>query len=145
MAENWLPELDGHLGARRVEQGFEGLNQHFKTIQGMRALEPGVCSVAVRLAEWVDLGYRAAGTLKGMVNLFSPRRRAGRRQQEFSRVRRAEGFCAMDEEDLDRAIALLDFVLRAEEEMGHRGLAAIAHFWKRRADRKKGEDDARAV
>jgi len=142
MAENWLPELDGHLGARRVAQGFEVLNQHFKTIQGMRALEPGVCSVAVRLAEWVDLGYRAAGTLKGMVNLFSPETRAGLRTQEFLELRMAEGFCAMDEEDLDRAIALLDFVLRAEEEMGHRGLAAIAHFWKGRAHRKKGEYDA---
>src|SRR3974377_104815 len=135
MAENWLPELDGPLGARRVAQGFEVLNQHFKTIQGMRALEPGVCSVAVRLAEWVDLGYRAAGTLKGLVNLFSPETRAGLRTQEFLELRMAEGFCAMDEEDLDRAIALLDFVLRAEAEFGERRAAG---GW--RASRISGRD-----
>src|SRR3974390_870278 len=142
MAEKWLSELDGHLGARRVALGFELLDQHFKTIQGMRALEPEACSVAVRLAQWVDLGYRAVGTLKGVVNLFSHEVCGGLRTREFLELRMAEGFCAMDEEDLDRAIALLDFVLRAEEELGHRGLAAIAHFWKGRAHRKKGEYDA---
>lgn len=51
----------------------------------------------------------------------------------------AETFCAMGEEDLDRAIELLDFVLQAERELADQRLAAIAHFWKGRAHRKKGE------
>jgi tetratricopeptide (TPR) repeat protein len=53
----------------------------------------------------------------------------------------AEAFCAMGEEDLDRAIQLLDFVLKAELELGDQRLVAIAHFWKGRSHRKKGEYD----
>ena len=48
----------------------------------------------------------------------------------------------MGEEDLDRAIELLDFVLKAEPDLGDQRLAAIAHFWKGRSHRKKGEYDA---
>lgn len=59
----------------------------------------------------------------------------------FLQLRMAEAFCAMGEEDLDRAIELLDFVLKAEAEPGDQRLAAIAHFWKGRSHRKKGEYD----
>lgn len=142
MAQKWLSQLDAHLGARRVAEGFQLLNQHGKTLQTMRASEPDGCSIIVRLAEWMDLGYRNDGLLKALIDLFSPEFRAGLRAREFLELRMAEGFCAMDEEDLDRAIALLDFVLQAEAELGDRELVAIAHFWKGRAHRKKGEYDA---
>jgi len=108
----------------------------------MRASEPDACSIIVRLAEWVDLGYRNDGLLRSLTDLFSAEFRAGLRTREFLELRMAEGFCAMHEEDLDRAIALLDFVLQADGELGDRRLAAIAHFWKGRAHRKKGEYDA---
>lgn len=142
MAQKWLSQLDAHLGARRVAEGFRHLDQNAKTIQTMRALEPDLTSILVRLAEWVDLGYPDGGLLKGLVDLFSAETRSGLRTREFLELRMAEGFCAMDAEDLDRAITLLDFVLQAEEELGSRVLAAIAHFWKGRAHRKKGEYDA---
>ena len=108
----------------------------------MQASEPEACSIIARLAEWVDLGYKAEGLLKALVALISPELRAGLRTREFLELRLAEGYSAMHEEDLDRAIAQLDFVLQAEVELGSRVRAAIAHFWKGRAHRKKGEYDA---
>lgn len=142
MAENWLSQLDGHLGARRVAEGFQLLNQHASAIQTITPSEPEGCSIIVRLAEWVDLGYRSNVVIEGLIALFSAESRASLRAREFLELRMAEGFSAMNAEDLDRSISLLDFVLQAEEELGDRSLAAIAHFWKGRAHRKKGEYDA---
>ena len=107
----------------------------------MTASQPDGCSVLVRLAEWVDLGYRANTALADLVGLFSAGSRAVLPTREFLELRMTEGFNAMNTEDLDRAICLLDFVLQAEDELGDRGLVAIAHFWKGRAHRKKGEYD----
>ncbi len=45
----------------------------------------------------------------------------------------------MAHEDTDRAIELLAFVLGAERELGSEHLSVLAHFWKGRAHRKKGE------
>jgi tetratricopeptide (TPR) repeat protein len=142
MAEEWLSRLDAHLSSRRVAEGFQLLDHHAGIIQSLRATEPDACSIIVRLAEWVDLGYRRESLLKSLIDLFSPEFRARLRTREFLELRMAEGFSAMHEEDLDRAIALLDFVLQADAELGDRRLAAIAHFWKGRAHRKKGEYDA---
>src|SRR5271165_920836 len=142
MALNWVSQLDAHLGARRVAEGFQLLSNFYPTISTLKASEKDAASIVVRLAEWVDLGYRQEGLLKALIDLFSPEFRAGLRTREFLELRMAEGFSAMDEEDLDRAIALLDFVLQAEAEVGDRELVAIAHFWKGRAHRKKGEYDA---
>jgi tetratricopeptide (TPR) repeat protein len=142
MAEEWLSRLDAHLSSRRVAEGFRLLDQHAVTTESLRATAPDACSIIVRVAEWVDLGYRREGLLKALIDLFPPEFRAGLRTCEFLALRMAEGFSAMHEEDLDRAIALLDFVLQADAELGDSRLAAIAHFWKGRAHRKKGEYDA---
>ena len=110
----------------------------------LQASEPdGCCAVVVRLAEWVDLGYRAEGLLEALIDLFSAELRAGLRTREFLELRMAEGFCAMDEEDLDRAIALLDFVLQAEARAGRPACWRPSRIsGKDASHRKKGEYDA---
>ena len=139
MAKHWLSQLDGHLGARRVAEGFQLLNQHLATIQAITAIRAG----------WL-LGYRAACGMGG--SGLSPRRAAGRPNcfvfnrisrrpvatREFLELRMAEGFSAMNAEDLDRSISLLDFVLQAEDELGDQSSAAIAHFWKGRVASQEG-------
>src|ERR1022692_2725643 len=139
MAEEWLSRLDAHLSSRRVAEGFRLLDQHAVTTESLRATAPDACSIIVRVAEGVDLGYRREGLLKALIDLFSAESRAGLRTCEFLALRMAEGVGAMHEEDLDRAIALLDFVLQADAELGDSRLAAIEHFWKGRAHRKKGD------
>jgi tetratricopeptide (TPR) repeat protein len=51
----------------------------------------------------------------------------------------AEGFRALSVEELDRAIDAFEFILRVEREAPDEHLATLAHFWKGRAHRKKGE------
>lgn len=99
-------------------------------------LAPGILA---RLAEWVDLGYRPPFPLSGLTERFKAEDRSKLTIKEFLELRLAEGFVAMAAEDLDKAIELLDFVLRAEVHLGDARLAAIVHFWKGRAHRKKGE------
>ena len=50
-----------------------------------------------------------------------------------------EGFRALSAEEVDTAIEILDFVLRAEPGTADDHLLTVAHFWKGRAHRKKGE------
>ena len=96
----------------------------------------------VRVAQWVDLGYRDVDFLQELLAEVSARRSRKHDSQAYLQLRMAEAFCAMGEEDLDGAIELLEFVLKAEDELGDQRLAAIAHFWKGRSHRKKGEYDA---
>lgn len=133
--------LDASLRERKLAEGFAFLKRYDSVFVEMKPTEPDVAGIIVRLAQWVDLGYRDVEFLDGLVKRFPPKRRARMRLKEFLQLRMAEAFCAMGVEDLDRAIELLDFVLKAESELGDHRLAAIAHFWMGRSHRKKGEYD----
>lgn len=133
--------LDASLKERQVAEGFAFLERADSTFVKLKPTAPDAAGIVVRLAQWVDLGYRDVKFLEGLVGRFSLERRARMPLKDFLQLRMAEAFCAMGEEDLDRAIELLDFVLKAESELRDQRLAAIAHFWKGRSHRKKGEYD----
>jgi tetratricopeptide (TPR) repeat protein len=61
---------------------------------------------------------------------------------DYLRLRMADAFRALSVGELDSAIESLDFVLKTERDLSDEALAALAHFWKGRAHRKKGEYDA---
>src|SRR5215469_4334555 len=131
--------LDALLLERKVAEGFEFLRQQDATVSELRATESDAGPIVVRLAQWVDLGYRDVEFLGGITERFLVKHRSRMRVSEFLQLRMAEAFCALGEESLDRAIEILEFVLQAENELNDKRLAAIAHFWKGRAHRKKGE------
>jgi tetratricopeptide (TPR) repeat protein len=135
-------KLDVALMKRRVADGFALLEQHNLSLLHLHPDRPHAANLLVRVAQWVDLGYRDVEFLHQLVQMFPPEVRGRMTLSAYLRLRMAEAFCAMGEEDLDRAIELLDFVLKAEPELGDQQLAAIAHFWKGRSHRKKGEYDA---
>ncbi len=91
------------------------------------------------LSHCVDLGYQSIGSVQHLLNQISPRIRSSMVLRDFLMVRMAEAFVALAHEDSDEAIELLSFVLRAKRELGSEELTALAHFWKGRAHRKKGE------
>ena len=91
------------------------------------------------LAQWVDLGYESPELVDDLLQQIPPEARAQMPLRDFLMVRMAEAFAAMAHEDTDRAIELLGFVLAAERELGSEHLSVLAHFWKGRAHRKKGE------
>jgi tetratricopeptide (TPR) repeat protein len=131
--------LDALLLERKVADGFDFLRRQDEVVRELKPTEPDAGPIVVRLAQWVDLGYRDVEFLAAMTERFSSKQRARMRVSEFLQLRMAEAFCALGEENLDRAIETLEFVLQAENELGDKRLAAIAHFWKGRAHRKKGE------
>jgi tetratricopeptide (TPR) repeat protein len=131
--------LDALLLERKVAEGFEFLRRQDAVISELKPTEPDAGAIVVRLAQWVDLGYRDAQSLAMLTDRFLLKHRARMRVPEFLQLRMAEAFCALGAENLGRAIEILEFVLQAEGELGDKRLAAIAHFWKGRAHRKKGE------
>jgi tetratricopeptide (TPR) repeat protein len=135
-------ELDCALVDRQVAQGFALLDRNNSSLIRLEPSQQDAASIVVRVAQWVDLGYRDVEFLQQLLVKFPPDSRGGMTLKFYLRLLMAEAFCALGEESLDRAIELLDYALRAEPELGDQRLAAIAHFWKGRAHRKKGEYDA---
>jgi tetratricopeptide (TPR) repeat protein len=88
----------------------------------------------------MDVGYRNHCLFDSLLRKFSPECRPRLAVEDFLRVRMAEGFRALAADEVDRAIETFEFVLRAEREAApDEYLATLAHFWKGRAHRKKGE------
>ena len=137
-----MAKLDGLLMERRVAEGFDLLDHNNVELTHLQPLKQDAASLVVRVAQWVDLGYRDVDFLQQLLAKFPSQVRGSMVLSSYLQLRMAEAFCAMGEEDLDRAIELLAFVLKAEPDLGDQRLAAIAHFWKGRSHRKKGEYDA---
>ena len=136
-----VAKLDRSLIERRVAEGFTLLDRSSSELANLKPELQGAATLVVCVAQWVDLGYRDVEFLHNLVVKFPSEKRRQMPLKAYLQLRMAEAFCAMGTEDLDRAIELLDFVLMAEEELGDQRLAAIAHFWKGRSHRKKGEYD----
>jgi tetratricopeptide (TPR) repeat protein len=134
-----LEELNDAIEARRVQEGIAMLG-HLDckgiTVSALGAVQ---APFLLCLAQWVDLGYESPQLVDDLLQQTPPEARAQMPLRDFLMVRMAEAFAAMAHEDTDRAIELLGFVLAAERELGSEHLSVLAHFWKGRAHRKKGE------
>jgi tetratricopeptide (TPR) repeat protein len=91
------------------------------------------------VAQWVDVGYRDHQLLDSLLLKFPVEGRRKLALGDYLRLRLVEGFRALSVEEVDSAIQTLDFVLSAEREAPEEHLLTLAHFWKGRAHRKKGE------
>jgi tetratricopeptide (TPR) repeat protein len=134
-----LEELNDAIEARRVQEGIAMLGHLDCKCLTVSALGAVQAPFLLCLAQWVDLGYESPGLVDDLLQQIPPQARAQMPLRDFLMVRMAEAFAAMAHEDTDRAIELLGFVLAAERELGSEHLSVLAHFWKGRAHRKKGE------
>jgi tetratricopeptide (TPR) repeat protein len=133
--------LNTALAARRIEDGFnllaEGENL-LGTVWASREAPPLILCVA----EWVDAGYSDHRLIESLLQKFTAEQRRSMPISHYLLLRMAEAFACIAKEEADGAIALLQFVLHAERELSDPRLMVLAHFWKGRAHRKKGEYDA---
>ncbi len=134
-----LDQLSQALAERRIADGIRVLDGNTAAWDHPSWTETGAAAVVLGVAQWVDVGYRDHRTLKRLMDCFPVPERAGMTVREYLLLRMAEAFCAIASEDAETAIDVLDFVLKAENELGDEKLMALAHFWKGRAHRKKGE------
>jgi tetratricopeptide (TPR) repeat protein len=130
------------LNAREIGEGFALLQQ---THQSLERLDPRTSSAAALVlcvSEWVDAGYSDHRFIEALLERFPSDLRRSLPISEYLLLRMAEAFSCIAQEEADEAIALLEFVIKAERELGDPRLMVLAHFWKGRAHRKKGEYDA---
>ncbi len=135
---HFLEQLDEALKERRIGEGI-GLLEHAGVDWTSPDIERGGAAIALRAAQWWDVGHRDRRSVETLLARFTPTMRARMPFRDYLELRLAEAFRALMTEDSDAAIEMLEFVLKAERELGDENLIILANFWKGRAHRKKGE------
>lgn len=130
------------LNARHIGEGFALLETAHKSLEKLDPRSTSAAALVLCVSEWVDAGYSDHRFIETLLERFSNDLRRAMPISEYLLLRMAEAFSCIAQEDADEAIALLEFVLKAERELGDPRLMVLAHFWKGRAHRKKGEYDA---
>ncbi len=138
---HFLEQLDDALANRRIAEGIHML-EHAGEGWTSPDVEHGGAAIALRAVEWLDVGYRDKKSVSALLARFPSTFRSAMPLREYLLLRLAEAFQALMAEDADRAIEMLEFVLKAENELADERLMVMAHFWKGRAHRKKGEYEA---
>lgn len=138
-ARNSIDKLVTALRFRRIEEGIALLEQIAGDLEQTGPDTPNPGSLLLLLAQWVDVGFRDARFLEPVLARFDASVRRNMPVQEFLSLRMAEGFAAFSAGRSDEAIRTLGLVAQSGEELGGADKLALAHFWKGRAHRKKGE------
>jgi tetratricopeptide (TPR) repeat protein len=134
-----LDQLNQALTDRRIGDGLTLLEVHCEAISTVSPNHALAAPLALCLAQWVDVGFAQPEIFHALVARFTEDNRRNMRMQDYLQLRMAEAYARLSEEDASSATDLLDFVLRAQQELAEDRLVTLAHFWKGRAHRKKGE------
>ena len=135
----FVEELSRALSLRRVSDGIAMLDKAEGAWADLAPSQPHATELLLLIAQWVDVGYRDHHLLDCLLAKFPSESRRRLPLEDYLRLRMVEGFRALSAEEVDNAIEILDFVLRAEPATADDRILMVAHFWKGRAHRKKGE------
>ena len=142
IGSQFVKDLSCALNQRRVSEGVAMLDDAEGTWAKQRPSDSLATELLLLIAQWVDVGYRDFHLLDSLLIRFPVECRRRLPLADYLRLRLVEGFRALSAEAVDTAIETLDFVLRTERGTVEERLLALAHFWKGRAHRKKGEYEA---
>ena len=134
--------LNATLDARQIGEGFSLLEKAHQSLEKLDPKAKWAAALVLCVSEWVDAGYSDHRFIEALLERFPNDLRRAMPISEYLLLRMAEAFSCIAQEEADDAIGLLEFVLKAERELGDPRLMVLAHFWKGRAHRKKGEYDA---
>ena len=140
--EALLAELREHLVSRRISLGIALFERNRKIYERLEPSQLNAARLAGLLAAWVDAGFADPGVIKRVLERFPREARSRLPLSDYVHLRLAEGMLAMAEELEDDAIRHLDFAASIAEDVQDVETLAIAHFWKGRCLRKKGEYEA---
>ncbi len=138
-AGRFREELARTLQLRRIELGKTMLDRAETGLADLDPGDPEATRLLLLIAQWVDVGYRDHRLLDSLLLRFPADCRGRLPIADYLRLRMVEAFRALSVEEVDAAIEGLEFVLKTERDLPDEPLAALAHFWKGRAHRKKGE------
>lgn len=139
LSPNLLRKLDDALLGRRVGEGFHLLERSEKILADLGPKEPHAISYLLCVVQWVDLGYQDIRLVEKLLERFAAVPRGDMPLSDYLQLRMVEAFLAFASEDASTATDIFEFVLQAQAEIAEPRLIALAHFWKARAHRKKGE------
>ena len=142
MAAQFADELTSALRARRMKEGLQLLNSAEAEIGCIGPDTPEAARLLLLVAEWVDVGFRDYRLIDSLLEHFPPERRAKLSIEDYLRLRMVEAFRSLAIGEPDAAIDALELVLKTCQDLPNASHAALAHFWKGRAHRKKGEYEA---
>lgn len=145
LGKEFEDELGRALRLRRIQQGTAMLRSAEGEFAGIGPEIEDAADLVLLIAQWVDVGYRDHRLLDDLLAHFPRSARSCLSVQDYLRLRMVEAFRAFSVGDLETAIEILEFVLRAQKDLPDEALAALTHFWKGRAHRKKGEYEASFV
>jgi tetratricopeptide (TPR) repeat protein len=131
--------LELALRQRRIKDGIAMLNSAEGELGRVGPNTPDSARILLLLTQWIDLGYRDYRFLDSVLQRFGPENRKQLTVDDYLRLRMAEAFHALSRGESDASIEALEGVLRTLTDLGEHAGAALAHFWKGRAHRKKGE------
>jgi tetratricopeptide (TPR) repeat protein len=134
-----LSRLETFIQLRRVRDGFALLDELRKELRSTNGFDGvNVISLALCLAQWIDLGYRDHSLLEAVTRKL-PKRHVELPFLDVMRLNLIEAYSCLAGENPDRAIALLDQTAIAGAEIMPEYLVFLTHLWKGRSHRKKGE------
>jgi tetratricopeptide (TPR) repeat protein len=134
-----LAQLQEDLRHRRIQRGIEALQDAETQLARLGPATAHAPALLLLLAQWVDLGFRDARFLCDVLSRFPSKWRHTLPVEDYIRLRMAEAFRDLASSELDSAIETLELVLRMLRDLACTAEQALAHFWKGRAHRKKGE------
>jgi tetratricopeptide (TPR) repeat protein len=135
----WVPRLERALVNRNIKEGFSLLDASLKGLPRLDVEATAAVSYLLCLAQWSDLGYRDLrffDEFSDGIFAIDPRRL---QVVDFFRLQMIKAYRALAREQLEESIGQLDLVLRAGEPVLSDYLTFQAHFWKGRAQRKRGD------
>lgn len=126
----------------RMKEGFRLLADAESEIGELGPTTPYGPRMLLLLAQWVDVGYQDHRLIEKLLQRFPQNCRAKMPVEGYLQVSMAAAFCDLAAGQLDSAVDRLDLVLRTFHDFPNASEEALAHFWKGRAHRKKGEYEA---
>jgi tetratricopeptide (TPR) repeat protein len=134
-----LEQLQRALVRRDVRSGFDLLDRAFVRTSKLDFSVPYSIPLLLSVAQWIDLGYRDVSFMDSLMVGLPQFHRAQLSMLDFLKLRTAEAYRQLADEQLEQCVDGLDLVLRFGDDLVGDYLLFLANFWKGRAHRKRGD------
>src|SRR3569833_75687 len=139
LGPQFTDELRSALSHRSMERGLRLLTEAQSQIATVGLNTPGGAELVLLISQWVDVGFRDYRLIEALLEAFPKHCCAKLPLEQYLCLHLAEAFRDLAASELDSAVDKLDWVLRTYRGVPNASREALAHFWKGRAHRKKGE------
>jgi len=135
-------DLASALRRRHMKEGLRLLAAAEPQFGKLRPNQPSAARLLFLIVQWVDVGFKDHRLIDSLLEPFTKCSRAKMTVEDYLRLTMVQAFRDLAAGQLDSAVERLDLVLNTFRDIPNPSHEALAHFWKGRAHRKKGEYEA---